>query len=335
MGIENRPDRLSPPDAVVFRPWRIHEDWAIYNTAAIQTLDEAGEAATYYLSRAVYIPDIHPGMPDLGVIVVSTRASENSHYLERLPDLDLPIGREEGGVVNWEDPRTANVDGAKTVIGLTAVCVEQGSFQTHPALVEVGIGKSGLQVKSTRVFKEEKGKNVVPLSEDKFIFRREDETHVLHIAKSGPDDTLTVEGEIDFSQYSKIGWLQKKLGAVSRPIRVGKDFSLLPIHGVRNGRTDNGEEVDDVYTLGLAVLDRKWEVLAVDPKPLFKREDFLKNLPISKDLNPRKSVVYCCGYEEYASAITLFMTVGDRITVPERLEKSDLADRAMSLLKAG
>ena len=319
--------RLSPPDKVVFDslPQKdssptLHPDWAIFNTAFFEN---------FRISRAVHIPSLRKDVPDANVLVVA-RETEEGKFI-RLPDLNLPIGVGEGEVFNWEDPRVwalNNQSGPRALLGLTAVRREQNKFVPHPALVEIALVDEDLQVGTTTVF-DERGKNTIPVG-DELIYRPEVKSHSFHLlVKPTAERKLTLIKEIDFSNYSKIDWMSKKVGTVARPIDIGDNLRLLPIHGVRSGMGIDGEPKDDIYALGFAIIDKDWNILAVSAKPFWKRDEFLMNLPLGRGLNGehKKEVVYLDDWVRKGETFEFPITVGDRITVVDRKSLSQLLNQ--------
>lgn len=293
-------------------PKPISRYWAIFNTVSLDA-SEISPGSSILLSRAVYIPNIREGEPDRNSLHVCVKDSNGKRL--RLPDLDLPVVVDGKKIVNWEDPRVGPND---RTLGFTAVLREDGKYSPHPAIVDVAVADGQLRVVGDpRIFKNITGKNVIPL-EDGLIYRPEEETHKLHY--------LDPQGEllrtVDFSNFRDIPWLSKKMGAVAKPI-VSRHLDLedgeklLLIHGVRGGKGIDGRIKNDIYAIGLAILDKDWHVLAVDTQPLLKRKYFLNNLHPSRDLNPKKEVIYLCDFTEREDGLVLPTTVGERITVIE------------------
>lgn len=137
---------------------------------------------------------------------------------------------------------------------------------------------------------------------------------------------------IDFSNFRDIEWLSKKMGAAVRPIELEDGFKLLLIHGIREGRGVDGSIKDDIYAIGIAVLDNNWKVVAVDKKPLLEREDFIVNLQPDEDLRPEKEVVYLCDFTKTKDDLILPVNVGDRITVFKHIPYPQLRTRIKNLL---
>ncbi len=314
--------RPSPKDWEVFaalqehgKPQRISPDWGIYNTISIPAPELSG---TILLSRAVDIRNIRPGEPDknsLHVCVIDPGGNR-----QRLRDLDLPVNDK---IINWEDPRV----GTNRTLGFTVVLREGNTHVPHPALVRVEIEDGNLRtVGIPRIFENITGKNTIPLR-DGMIYRPDGVSHQLHY--------LDPQGKllriIDFSNFKHIEWLSKKMGAVARPIELEDGLKLLLIHGVRGGKGIDGSIKDDVYAIGIAVLDEMWRVKAVDQKPLLEREDFLGNLPLSGDLRREKEVVYLCDFIETEDGLVLPVNVGDRITVFTPIPNSQLRARINNL----
>ena len=315
-------DRPSPPDEAVFnsfqginRPRHFDSDWAIFNSAVYPTRE-----ADYFIARAVYRSDVHPGVPDRNVLVVVK--SHRNGVLERQPDFNLPIGEGDGEVMNWEDPKIHG-----DIMGLTAVCREGSSYVSYPALIKIGTNGHGMEAQSQPViFRQDRGKNVVPAG-DEFVYRREGEWHMLRRGRIGQNSTFDEVGVVDFRDFSDISWGRKKIGVVTRRIPMGDGLYMLPIHGVYESK-----EFDDVYSVGLSVVDENWKVLAVDPEPLIKRDHYLGNLPRSEDLNPKKDVVYAGDFIERDAKVTLLANGGDRIIIFTSFWKSYLESRSRNFL---
>ena len=103
------------------------------------------------------------------------------------------------------------------------------------------------------------------------------------------------------------------------------------VHGIREGMGIDGIK-DDIYAIGLAVLDETWHVKAVDNKPLLVRRDFLGNLQLNEDLHPEKEAVYLCDVIKRKNDLILPVSVGDRITVFTPIFSSQLRARIKNLL---
>ena len=276
-------------------------------------------SGTIFLSRAVDVRNVREGEPDrnsLHVYVIDPSGNR-----QRLKDLELPVDDE---IVNWEDPRI----GANGTLGFTAVIREGDKYNPHPALVKVGIKDGHLEVVGTpKIFENITGKNVIPF-ENGIIYRPDGASHQLHYLDH-QEGLLEI---IDFSNFRNIEWLSKKMGAAARPIKLEDDLRLLLIHGVQGGRGIDGRIKDDIYTIGIAVIDEMWRVRAVDKKPLLGRGDFLGNLQPDEDLRPEKEVVYLCDFIERKDGLILPVNVGDRITVFTRISNSVLRARIKNLL---
>jgi len=316
-------ERPSPEDWEVFgalqdfnNPQPISPNWAIYNTVSMCVPEISG---TIFLSRAVDMRNVREGEPDRNSLHVCV--IDPSGNRQRLKDLELPV---DGEIVNWEDPRV----GTNGTLGFTVVFREGNKYNPHPVLVKVGIKDGNLKVvEAPKIFKNITGKNVIPL-ENGIIYRPDGVSHQLHY--------LDPQGEllkiIDFSNFRNIEWLSKKMGAVARPIELEDGLKLLLIHGVRGGRGIDGSIKDDIYTIGIAVLDEMWNVKAVDKKPLLERGDFLGNLQPNEDLRSEKEVVYLCDFTERKDGLILLVNVGDRITVFMHISSFQLRARIKNLL---
>jgi len=313
----------SPEDWEVFgalqefnNPQPISPNWAIYNTVSMCV---PGISGTISLSRAVDMRNVKEGEPDKNSLQVCVTDSRGIR--KRLNDLKLPL---DDKIVNWEDPRV----GTDGTLGFTVVFHEGDTYKPHPAFVKVEIEDGNLKVVGApKIFENLTGKNVIPL-ENGIIYRPDGVSHQLHY--------LDPQGEllkiIDFSNFRNIEWLSKKMGASARPIELKNGLKLLLIHGVREGRGIDGRMKDDIYAIGIAVLDEMWNVKAVDNKPLLVRRDFLGNLQLNEDLHPKKEVVYLCDFTEGKDGLILPVNVGDRITVFTPISSSQLRARIDKLL---
>ena len=314
--------RPSPPDSVVFnsfqlinKPRVLNPEWAVFNSAVYPTRE-----ADYFITRAVWRPDVSPEIPDRNVLVV-VKSNRNGVF-ERQPDFNLPVGEAEGEVMNWEDPR---IDG--DIMGLTAVCKEGSSYVAYPALVKISVNGHGIEAQSKPVIlRQDRGKNVVPAGNE-FVYRREGDWHMLRRGLIGQNGTFEEVGVVDFRDFSDISWGRKKLGVVTRRIPIGDGLYMLPIHGV-----SKSSEFDDIYSVGLSVVDEDWKVLAVDHEPLIERDHYPGNLLRREDLDPRKDVVYASDFRERDGKITFLVNVGDRITVFTNFWKSYLESRSRNFL---
>lgn len=319
-GTEKRP---SPKDWEVFgalqdfnKPQPISPDWAIYNTVTIPAPQLSG---TISLSRAVDMRNVREGEPDWNSLHVCV--TDSSGNRQRLKDLELPVG---GKIVNWEDPRV----GANGILGFTVVFHEGDTYNPHPALVKVGIEDGNLiVVGNPKIFENITGKNVIPLGNG-IIYRPDGVSHQLHYLD--PEGGLL--NIIDFSKFEDIGWFRTKMGAAVRPIELEDGFKLLLIHGIREGRGIDGNPKGAIYAIGTAVLDKNWQVVAVDKKPLLERGDFLGNLQPDEDLRPEKEVVYLCDFTKRKDDLILPVNVGDRITVFKHISYPQLRTRIKNLL---
>lgn len=317
----------------------LHDDWenALQQFGVSKTIPSAA------IFNAVFIPHLLPerilltrattgeniekikeGVPDHNFLLVCVMDSTGN--FRRLNDLVLP---NNGNVVNWEDVRVWQSYGGQVTLGITAIISDGESYRPCPALVKVGFKNDHLEVLGNpKVFKNLAGKNVVPL-EDGFICRFDIASHKLYRF----DGRGTLLNDIDFSRFNEIPWLSKKVGTTARPIELADHRKILLIHGIQ-GYSDgvDGTFKDDIYSLGIAVLDENWQVLAVDSEPILKRSHFLKNLRPEFDRDPHKEVVYLCDWQLNENIMTLPVNVGDRLTVFTHIYFSQLLDQAKNIL---
>lgn len=298
--------------------------WGIFNAVKIPA-PEISVDASVIVARAVYIPNIKEGEPDRNSLHVCL--TDSNGRFQRLPDLALPVDKR---MVNWEDARVGPND---RTLGFTVIIQEDGKYIPRPAIVDVGIADGNLRVVGDpKIFGKLTGKNVVPL-EDGLIYRPEGETHKLHY----PDSQGKLPKTIDFSNFRHIPWLSKKMGIVAKPIEsehlgLEDGEKLLLIIGQQGNQIGiDGKLKDDVYSLGLALLDKDWHPFSVDPVPLLERKHFLGNLDPSMDLNPKKEVVYATYVEVGVIGLIVFTNVGDKITVPKRVPYAVIRPRITNM----
>lgn len=323
------PPRISTENSPLHGDWENALQWfgvsktipssAIFNAVFIPHSSEK-----IILSRATNTGEsIEKGVPDRNFLLVC--AMDPNGNFRRLNDLVPP---NNGNVINWEDMRVWQ-SGGQVTLGVTAVISDGESHKPCPALVKVGFKNDHLEVLGNpKVFQNLAGKNVVPL-EDGFMCRFDGHSHALYRF----DRRGEFLNKIDFSKFNKIPWLTKKMGTTARPIELEGGRKILLIHGIQgDSKGIDGTVKDDIYSLGIAILDKNWQVLAVDSEPILKRSHFLKNLQPEFDRDPHKEVVYLCDYEKNGDIVTLPVNVGDRVTVLTRVLFSQLLDRAEKVL---
>lgn len=295
---------------------------AIFNAVFIPHSPE-----TILVARAINTGNnIEKGVPDRNFHLVC--AMDPTGNFRRLNDLTLP---DKGNIVNWEDARVwpRPDDTTDTTLGITAVILNDGLYKPCPALIEVGFKDGNLEaLGKSKVFENLAGKNVVPL-EGGFMCRLDGNSHTLY--RYDLDGKLL--NTIDFSKFANIPWVSKKVGTTARPIELADHRKVLLIHGIQGYSNGiDGTLKDDIYSLGIALLDEDWQVLAVDREPILKRSHFLKNLRTEFDRDPHKEVVYLCDYQIKGDVITLPVNVGDKVTVFTRTLFSQLLVRAENTL---
>lgn len=327
-------DETLPPPTILPENSPLNHDW----TNALQQFGLHKPTPSAAIFNAAFIPNhenilvaraintgesIKKGVPDRNFLLVC--AMDPSSNVRRLNDLALPIIDK---IVNWEDIRVWQSRDQIT-LGITAVIYNGGLYKPCSVLVAVEFKNGNLEVLGNpRVFENIAGKNVVPL-EDGFICRLDGQPHTLHRY----DRNGKLLHTIDFSKFNKIPWLSKKIGTTARPIDLADRRKVLLIHGIRGYSNGiDGTMKDDIYSLGIALLDENWQVLAVDSEPVIERSHYLENLRPEFDRDPHKEVVYLCDYQQDGDIITLPVNVGDRVTVFTHIRLSELLVRAENIL---
>lgn len=314
---------LSPQDVRVLIPHI--SGLGRYNAAVI---GKGGK--TYLVAREVDLSKVKRGIPDIGALVVFSSTESGVEEIKRL-DLSIP------GIRNWEDPRAFTSDqttignngvgGEDIFIGLTAIRETDNVPIAAVVSGRITNGDFEIDKNSLKAFKNDEGKNVTPISEKELLFRRSGFPHSLELARVVKDsetnqDKLEVEKIIKFP---KRPWCEWQIGTQAQMLSDG----ILPIHGTNrfslgiNPET-NQEEYGYTYSLGLAQLDENMNVIKVSDEPLFTRDSFKNILPMGKELDNNKDVIYCCGYFFDGKTVRFVINIGDLMTVEVRREFSQL-----------
>lgn len=290
-------------------------EFAHYNAAV---LGEAG--GLLIVARRVSLDKVRAGKPDMGHLVVY-RSTPNK--VEEIGRLDLSCCP---SVINWEDPR-AFTSGKDVLIGLTAIMASGNKPVAATVRGQIIEGNFRIDTKSLAVFPYDEGKNTTPVSLGTVLFRRNGFPHLLELARvvrgsETNQDRLEVRRTIEFP---KRPWCEWQMGTQAQMLPNG----ILPIHGtnrfVRRINPKTGQvEYGYTYSLGLAQLDEKMNVIKVPDEPLFTRDSFENILPMGKEMDPDKEVVYCCGYSFDGEIVTFIVNIGDLMTVEVKKKFSEL-----------
>ena len=139
----------------------------------------------------------------------------------------------------------------------------------------------------------------------------------MEVVKDGKDENGQKKLEVKkIIQFPTKPWCEWQIGTQAQILPGG----ILPIHGVNRFSLgmdpQTGEEVfGHTYSLGLAQLDKNLEVIKVTDTPLFTRESFKNILPMGKELDYNKDVIYCCGYSILGDRVKFIINIGDLMTV--------------------
>jgi hypothetical protein len=126
-------------------------------------------------------------------------------------------------------------------------------------------------------------------------------------------------------QFPKKPWCEWQIGTQAQILPGG----ILPIHGVNRFNLGIDSKTDEevfgyTYSMGLAQLDKDLEVIKVTDTPLFIRESFKNILPMGKELDTNKDVIYCCGYSVEGDMVKFIVNIGDFMTVEVSKSLSEL-----------
>lgn len=256
----------------------------------------------------------------------------NNRGEEINPAITMSVDAKHKEMVNAEDPRALQTSDTGVVIGVTVVTKENSLYRVHPAFLIAKLSADNLVVSDEPVvFLEDYGKNFTPVSVNEFLFRRDGagNIHKLELVKI-EGRRLVTKKEIEFPKG--IFWMEEKIGTTAAPIDLDDGTKLLIVHGVRAEKREGF--LKHIYSLGLALLDNKWNLLCVEPDPFLTREDFANSgiLPEGLELYKHRDVVYSCGYliigkDSSKPMIDLFVNVGDLMIAQTRLELSYLLRR--------
>ncbi|MDP4010120.1 MAG: hypothetical protein Q8P53_04045 [Candidatus Shapirobacteria bacterium] len=280
---------------------------ARYNAAVIRV-----GGNSIFLAREVPRDGVMPGIPDRGKLIIY-RLEPELPEAKMIGQLDLSHGE----INNWEDARACSGKNGEVLIGLTAIRARDNRPVAATVRGNIVDNNFSINKESLIVYPNDEGKNVTPISLNQFLFRREGFRHSLEVIEYNENE----EGEkkikvIRTIEFTKRPWCEWQIGTQAQLLPGG----ILPIHGVNRFSLGvdqhTGEEVFGyAYSLGLALLDEDLNVVDMSDTPLFTRESFKDILPMGKELDANKDVIYCCGYSVDGDIIKFVINIGDLMTV--------------------
>jgi len=291
---------------------------AHYNAAVIRPRKNPSDILI--LVREVSLAAVKAGTPDKGSLLIYRSTPEK---VEKIAQLDLS----DPNVSNWEDARAfisdetvvddQGIEGEKVLIGLTAIRASDNAPVAATVKGKVIDGNFSLEEGSLLVYPDDEGKNVTPISLTESLFRRKGFRHSFEVVENGKNDNdqnkLKVKKVI---QFPKKPWCEWQVGTQAQILPGG----ILPIHGVNRFSLGIDSKTDEevfgyTYSMGLAQLDKDLGVVKVTDTPLFTRESFKNVLPMGKELDTNKDVIYCCGYSVEGNTVKFIINIGDLMTV--------------------
>lgn len=291
---------------------------AHYNAAVIKSRKNPSDILI--LVREVPLATVRSGKPDKGNVLIYRSTPEK---VERIGQLDLS----HPDVSNWEDARAfksdetvvddQGVESEEVLLGLTAIRASDNRPVAATVRGKVADGNFSIAQESLVVYLDDVGKNVTPISLNQSLFRRNGPSHSLEVVEHGKDE----KGQNKLNLIKTIlfptrPWCDWQIGTQAQILPGG----ILPIHGVNrfslgiNPQTST-EIYGYKYSMGLAQLDENLDVTKITDTPLFTRESFKNILPMGTELDPHKSVVYCCGYSVDRDIVKFVINIGDLMTV--------------------
>ena len=315
---ENNTPEILPTERVrVLIPY--DPEIAHYNAAVIRSIKSPSDILI--LVREVSLSGVRAGVPDKGNLLVYRSTPDK---VEKIAELALPS---YSTVIGWEDARAygpdetvvddQGVESERVLIGLTAIRASDNKPVAATVRGEVIDGNFSIEQGSLLVYPDDVGKNVTPISLNQALFRREGSSHSLEVVEHSKDENgqnkLSVKKTIQFPTRP---WCEWRIGTQAQILPGG----ILPIHGVNifslEMDSQTGKEVHGyTYSMGLAQLDEDLGVIKITDTPLFTRESFKNTLPMGKELDTNKDVIYCCGYSVEGDMVKFAINIGDLMTV--------------------
>jgi len=291
---------------------------AHYNAAVIRSRKNPSEILI--LLREVPMAIVSAGTPDKGNLLIYRSTSEK---VEKIAQLDLS----DPNVSNWEDARAfmsdetvvddQGVEKEEILLGLTAIRTSDNRPVAATIKGKIIDGNFSIERESLVVYLNDEGKNVTPISLNQSLFRREGFRHSFEVVEDGKDENSQNKLKVKkIIQFPKKSWCEWQVGTQAQILPDG----VLPIHGVNKFSLGidpkTGKEIDGyTYSMGIAQLDENLNVIKITDTPLFTRESFKNILPMGKEMDTNKDVIYCCGYLVDGDIVKFIISIGDLMTV--------------------
>ena len=293
---------------------------AHYNAAVISSRKNPSDLLI--VLREVSRSTVRSGIPDKGNLLVYRSTPDK---VEKVGQLDLS----DPAVIGWEDARAfgsdktivddRGVEKEEVLIGFTAIRAIDNKPVAATVKGAVIDGNFSIEQASLKVYLNDEGKNVTPISLNQSLFRREGSWDSLEVVEHSVDENsqnnLRVEKTIPIPKRE---WCDWRIGTTAQMLPGG----ILPIHGVNIfslGIDPQGKEVFGyTYSIGLVKLDEDLNVVKITDTPLFTRKSFKNVLPMGEELDTNKDVVYCCGYSVEGDIVKFVINIGDLMTVEVR-----------------
>jgi len=291
---------------------------AHYNAAVIRPRKNPSDILI--LVREVPLAAVKAGTPDKGNLLIYRSTPEKVEKIAQLNLLDPNVS-------NWEDARAfisdeavvddQGVENEEVLIGLTATRVSDNTPVAATVRGKVIDGNFSIEQASLLVYLDDEGKNVTPISLTESLFRRKGFRHSFEVVEDGKDENSQNKLKVKkIIQFPKKSWCEWQVGTQAQILPDG----ILPIHGVNKFNLGidpkTGKEIDGyTYSMGLAQLDENLNVIKITDTPLFTRESFKNILPMGKELDTNKDVIYCCGYSVEGNMVKFIVSIGDLMTV--------------------
>ncbi len=288
-------------------------DLAHYNAAVIPVPGDP--SASLMLAREVSIKDLQSGKPDKGNLVLYRYTPQE---VEKVNEITISDPR----ISNWEDPRAFTDENGEVLIGLTATRAENN--EPTAAFIRGRVTNNNFEIDygSLTLCLGDIGKNATPISSNWAFFRRNGEglrhsLEVVEIDRDGEGELNLADRLVKTIKFPRKSWCEWQIGTTAQFLPDG----ILPIHGV--SRTADGRFV---YSLGLTQFDEEFNPNKIADEPLFTRESFSNILPMGRELDSGKEVVYSCGYSFDGRDVGFAINIGDLMTLNANKKLSELQE---------